>query len=433
MDFKGTLRAASGPHGKIPLLFSWLLVAFILVVGPLNPNMSLEFDPHIGAPVLLPVDYEPTLPSAIIAERSLLYGGLLIGAMVQSLALFKILDSRTRIRRIIGVLAINALLASIIGASLKLGGSEKILGFAQPVHPEFFGPFRYHNHWTAFAILGFFQAFSLALYYFRQDKRTSPEKFHGYHFAFLGFAVTIGMTLPLSGARAGILFALLTGFTAWFLCLRFGLGEPKSSRHRPQSPLRSFLLPGLIALISVGCILLLANKELSSAVRETRQSLEVARDKGFESLETPRLSGAWKEMGELISQRPVFGWGFGGHLYAFYLVASPEYRNPDGSVFARKEFAHNDWLQFIAEIGLVGFLALIVPPLILWWRNRQTKITSPFAATLGSGCLLVLLLATFEFPLSNPAILLLFFVQATLSLRYHHLEASAQGKVNRLD
>jgi O-antigen ligase len=59
----------------------------------------------------------------------------------------------------------------------------------------------------------------------------------------------------------------------------------------------------------------------------------------------------WRETGSLIAAYPVFGCGLGGYEAAMnsYKVTSP---------LLRYDFAHNDYLQLLAELGVVGFALL---------------------------------------------------------------------------
>jgi O-antigen ligase len=59
----------------------------------------------------------------------------------------------------------------------------------------------------------------------------------------------------------------------------------------------------------------------------------------------------WRETGSLIAAYPVFGCGLGGYEAALhrYKVTSP---------LLSYDYAHNDYLQLLAELGIVGFALL---------------------------------------------------------------------------
>jgi O-antigen ligase len=60
----------------------------------------------------------------------------------------------------------------------------------------------------------------------------------------------------------------------------------------------------------------------------------------------------WRETPLLISQFPLFGTGLGGFESAFLKYQAT------GNAF-RVEFAHNDYLQYVAELGSAGFAILM--------------------------------------------------------------------------
>ena len=84
----------------------------------------------------------------------------------------------------------------------------------------------------------------------------------------------------------------------------------------------------------------------------------------------------------MFAAHPVFGAGVG----RFYAL-SPEYASPD---WGRRGNAHNNFLQILAELGLVG-LALLAGLVgrVLWrtWRARDVLRSDPLAACLAGGVL----------------------------------------------
>jgi len=75
---------------------------------------------------------------------------------------------------------------------------------------------------------------------------------------------------------------------------------------------------------------------------------------------------------ELVPEAPVFGTGFGSFAWE-YPKAQGQYFNkyPDsqlGTTTRRTDLAHNDYLQFLAETGLVG-LFLLGGCLVTFWRQ----------------------------------------------------------------
>ena len=107
---------------------------------------------------------------------------------------------------------------------------------------------------------------------------------------------------------------------------------------------------------------------------------------------------------QMARQRPLFGWGSGCFELVFPIYQGAYLRSADGRPTARFEFAHDDWLQTLAEDGAAGFILLLTP--LAWLAYRAWRGTSVVGHLAILGCGLIALHAIIDFPLHNPAILL---------------------------
>lgn len=91
-----------------------------------------------------------------------------------------------------------------------------------------------------------------------------------------------------------------------------------------------------------------------------------------------RIVGAAATIG-MIREKPVFGWGYGNHeLYDEQYrtrVFNFDYRGENSS--------HNTYLLIIAELGLVGFLLYMFPPVWLYFKSRKVLPELPRSGFLG--------------------------------------------------
>ena len=127
---------------------------------------------------------------------------------------------------------------------------------------------------------------------------------------------------------------------------------------------------------------------------------------------------------KMATARPWWGWGLGSFTYAFKLYAGPEFYRSNR--YIRLQYAHQDWLQYWAELGSVGFAALLATPVMLIFIVWRTGKSNPVTGWLAVGCGLILFMACIDFPLSNPAIIALFFILGSLAAKYALLEATSR-------
>jgi O-antigen ligase len=107
---------------------------------------------------------------------------------------------------------------------------------------------------------------------------------------------------------------------------------------------------------------------------------------------------------EMIKDRPLTGAGAGSFEYVFPLYQQRDKRLGSGTMFWQQ--AHNDLLQFPAELGVIGCGLILA--MLGWWfvpliRSRFWK--NPFSVCLTSGLIALLVYSWFDFPFQCPAVL----------------------------
>jgi O-antigen ligase len=108
-------------------------------------------------------------------------------------------------------------------------------------------------------------------------------------------------------------------------------------------------------------------------------------------------------------KRPALGWGLGT-----FKTVYPQFRSFYSNFFVNA--AHNDYLQLLAETGVLGF-AIMIWFLLALWRRSNKKLANwsanvNGAVTLGAliGCLGILIHSFVDFNLQIPANAALFYV-----------------------
>lgn len=383
------------------LLGAWLLLALWVGISVVNATHERVTLPT-GSRILIPVEHFAWLPKTVDAMRTLrfgfLYGG--VGALCASLALAK--PTRSNWRKMLGVLVANTAALGAAGLYFKLRGNGLMLGMVEPRNPEFFAMFHYHNHWGAFAALGLAASSALA----RAAQRRGELR--GLQWILLITAVAF-MTIAglIGGGRAsGAMVALLA-------LLYVGASVAKSSGPRRTRFLDGFAAALLVVGAATTAVAFLGREKVVERIEKTQEQIAELREGTINDI---RLYAAPRDTLHMIKDRPLSGWGLGSYLHVFPQYAGEEFYSPHYKEIRRMDYAHNDYLQFIAELGSLGFLLFVTPPLILLLRSRVRNSSICFWCL--AGCGVILGLSLVEFPFGNPAVMTFFAVMATTGIRY---------------
>jgi len=120
----------------------------------------------------------------------------------------------------------------------------------------------------------------------------------------------------------------------------------------------------------------------------------------------------WGVAWQIFLANPIIGAG----LDAFG-VAYPKYDTWNGQF--RVEQAHNDYLQILADAGILGFVCVLAFVLLLLRKGvsavtRGSDVSRSIAAGALAGCFGVLIHSFFDFPLRTPANAFVFLLLVAL-------------------
>ncbi len=207
-------------------------------------------------------------------------------------------------------------------------------------------------------------------------------------------AVMVG-TIFLSGSRGGML--------AIFVELAV-IGVVLS---RQKKSMRIAIGAGAFAVVLVSLLAWLGGKELTTRVASISTEARGEISGGM------RLS-IDRDTVQMFRQRPILGWGLGT-----FPVVYPQFRSFYTNFFVNE--AHNDYLQLLSEMGLLGFGTMIwffvllfrrIPRKIQQWPSNVSGAVT-LACTLGISGILVHSLI--DFNLQIPANAALFYVFCTIA------------------
>lgn len=376
-------RAAFLPLGL------WLL---LLAIALLNPSHMLDAEEIRRFPRPQWISW---LPTTVDRRATLLAQLPWVAALLQATFFLATPVSRRLVRFVWGVAALNGFVLALVGATFHLAGADRILGFVEVPEPSyFFATFFYKSHWAAFGALATAAAGALALAAWPRALAGDPRA-RANTFLFGVALVFTAITLPMPGSRAGALLGLLLVCGAGAAALAvLALNRGLSRAHR-------WIAAGTLCVALVGGLSYGAELYRHRAEDWTRTVRQLAVARRGESAELRFILA--RDTWHMIRERPWFGWGVGAYEIVFPLFAGSELRGPDHRP-VRVQFAHDDWLQLTAESGIVGLAVLVVSAAACgaggWRRSRL-----PGRWVLG-GCALIALYAWVDFPLYNPAVLI---------------------------
>jgi O-antigen ligase len=345
-------------------------------------------------------------PVRMSIVRFIVYGLFFFG-------LIQALNSQKRIERLIFLLLAMGCFEALYGLIQAYSGSPQVLWFKSITDRNAAtGTYVNRNHFAGFMEMGLILAVAFSAALSEREKKPATEKgsfrtkisrlLSGEQLfnkrALILFAgIVMGIGLIFSASRGGMIAA-----AGGLLCM--GILFMFKKTHRGK---------GLLILV---LFLMIAGYSLYIGVE-----YPISRFDTFELGLEARLNYV-KNTLKMFDDYRLTGVGVGNFQYAY-----PMYQSP-GQHLMLLDFAHNDWVQFLAEAGIVGFLLLLVGmgysvfKILRLWKKRS----DPFAVSLGAGALgaiVAMALHSFsDFNLHIPANFLILLAIMAIGYSALHLE-----------
>jgi O-antigen ligase len=307
--------------------------------------------------------------------------------------------SRRSTRLLWGTFLAHGVLVALVGIYFHVTTPYETLGLIRDRHGYHFSSFVYRNHWAAATIL--LVCVSLG-FSFSALNRWSRDR--GHFDAILGgfgIALLFALTLPIPGSRSGLIVVGAILLFAVLKLISVILGARRSKRQG-----RNWLQVGSVtlfaSLILVGG-LFLTKSSFGQHWERTKRQIH-----GLSSGQSDLRILFTRDTIRMAVDRPIWGWGIGSLGNVFPQYQGKYLRDPDGRRNAKVIHAHNDWAQIAAETGFVGL------GLFFWFIFVRIKSgitsTSILERWITGGMVILLLYALVDFPLHNPAVLLMLSV-----------------------
>lgn len=318
----------------------------------------------------------------------------LAALLVYFAAMLAFIDSPRRLRIITYVIIIFGFALAFIGIIQKIISPTKIYGLLEAASGSPFGPFVNRHNFAAYmemtlgVTLGLL--FSGAV---ERDKRL---------LYFTGIAL-MGVALLMTQSRGGLVsFVASLGFLTVLWLFK------QDSKGREIKASGKTILAGIGIAVAFIVLLLWGVAYIGEDTSLTRFAEQ-------QKIDDPTSSRTeiWKTSVKMIAARPILGWGLGA-----YGVSYTQFDERNG--ISRPEQAHNDYLQVLADAGIIGALLgvfFIGSLFYQGWMRRKTKDVFRRGVAMGAltGCFSLLVHSFFDFTLHITAVGLLFLTCVTLA------------------
>jgi O-antigen ligase len=323
----------------------------------------------------------------------------LIVFMVFFAACLTFINNDRRLKKIVLLLIIFGTVMAFAGILQRLANPDAIYGLRQTPQAIPFGPFVNQHHFAA--MMEMTTGVALGLLF---GKRTGRDKQ-----ILLAIAVVImGMAVMFTGSRGGMIsFISVFGFVG---SLNFFSGRwSEKEAKRDMSATAGQKLVTAIAVIALffvifGSVLFLGGNE------------PLFRGLGLTEIQDGVANGRahfWPIALRIFLEHPILGVGFDAFGVAFT-------RHDTWNGFLRVEQAHNDYLQTLADAGLIGF-ACVAIFIYLLFRKGLAVVSDARGfrrdAAIGAlaGCFGILIHSFFDFPLRTPSNVFLFLMLCAIA------------------
>ncbi len=269
-----------------------------------------------------------------------------------------------------------------------------------------FGPFVNRNHFAGFVEM--LLPLPLAMVWM---KCIRPEQ----RVLYVMMTVLMGVAVFVSLSRGGMVSVVVSMI---FVALAGTWAQQRAAHRQGYIATKGDRRHMLMRFASLGCLLLvmaagvwwMAAEPMLERVARTQLSGEA--EAGRDTLQKSR-GYIWQSTLRMIAAQPLLGVGFGA-----YETAYPQYSQDDSSSYPVAQ-AHNDYLQIVADCGLVGGLLALWFVVLLAravWHGLQHQDVRLAALSLGAGGGLCALLvhSLFDFNLQLPSNAMLFLWLAAL-------------------
>jgi len=321
---------------------------------------------------------------------------VLIFLLICYLIAFNFFSSRERLAMLAHFLVIYGMAMALFGLVQHFSWNGRFYWLRPTEATSPFGPFANHNHFAGYMELLIPIPIGLII-----TRAVRAELRVLYAFA----AVVMGVAAVLSLSRGGIISVAAGMMFLALMTARLPKGQVDAARKRrlPRFASQAAVVIAITLLIAAGIFWMGADPVINRVVQVQPAGSNVAKESFLSS-----RGWVWRDTISMIRANPLLGVGLGAYETAFSI-----YTKSDGSL--RVPQSHNDYLQIVADCGIVGglialwFLASVFRAVARGTGSRD-RLYAGVALGSGAGMFAMLVHSLFDFNLQVPSNALLFLL-----------------------
>jgi O-antigen ligase len=369
----------------IPML-GLLCLGFIQLLPLFSPNIPTD---------LLPVTAVSSI--SLDPNTTKLFLCHLIVYIIFFAAALTFIDNEKRVVKVAVTIIIFGTVMAFFAIIQRLANFEGLYGFRSLNQSQAvgFGSFVNQHHFAA--LMEMTLSLTLGMLFSSVAKKEQM-------FLIIFSAVLMTIAVLFTGSRGGMLSLIAIGI--FFATVRLFNFEKRNEVPKSKNVLISVAAILTVVVVVVGITFFLG--EDASLIRSIGLSESTQAD-----VSSGRLD-FWKIALQIFIHNPILGSGLDS-----FAVAMSKYDTWNGTF--RIEQAHNDYLQVLAEAGLIG-LGCVATFVFFTFKNGLKNIKSSEdrisrGISLGAlaGCLGIFIHSIFDFPLRTPSNMLIFLVLIVLA------------------
>lgn len=279
-----------------------------------------------------------------------------------------------------------------------------------------FGPFVNHNHFAGYMELLILVPIALII---TGAVRAELRVLYGFS------AMVMGVAAILSLSRGGFISIAAALLFLTLMSARLPKRQRETSGRRFPAFASRAAVVILITVLIAGGIFWIGADPVINRVTQAEQS------SGDPQVNFSNRGWVWRDTVAMIRANPVLGVGLGAYETAFSI-----YSRSDGSL--RVPQSHNDYLQIVADCGVVGgliamwFIVLVFRAVARGTRSRD-RLYAGMALGSGAGMFAMLVHSLFDFNLQLPSNALLFLVLSVIATYVGARVTDEEGAMAFLD